>query len=149
MLAFLSVLVTPPDPGQPLVQWIIEQFKTGHYNLAVAGILTMIVWASTHVSWIADRIPPAYRGWLAIILGVVGSVSTNIFAGMGWGNALLNGLTAGSAAVAFWELIGQYVLPKSQKDQVRAKVFDAAHEELKKDPTGNTAMPVGDETTAP
>jgi len=117
MLTLLLLsLITPPDGGSALIDWILDQIKNGNYSLAVGGFIMLVVWASTHIPVIDDRIPVKLRGWVAVIGGVLAAGAANVFAGQSWGLAILHGLTAGTTAVAFWELIGQHFLPLNPSD---------------------------------
>lgn len=44
-------------------------------------------------------IPPKYRVWLAMLLGVVSGVMESVSTGMPWKQAILNGLSAAMVAV--------------------------------------------------
>jgi hypothetical protein len=45
-------------------------------------------------------------------LGIVGSIAAQLTTGLPWGQALLQGFTAGVVAVGLWELIFKAVLNK-------------------------------------
>jgi hypothetical protein len=122
MFFVFSIDPTPPTTGAALLDWVIAEFKSGNLSFAVAGVLMLLVWAATHVPWLDAKIPVKFRGWVAIIAGILSAVATNVLAHIDWGTAILHGLTTGGSAIAFWELVGQHVLPLNASDAAKVVV---------------------------
>jgi len=82
------------DPQQ-LIQFIIDQ----KWWAAVALVIGFVVRLIKSDTKLPINIPPQYRIWLAMGLGVVAGVCNKIASGTSWKDSLVWGLSAAIAAV--------------------------------------------------
>ena len=78
--------------------------RAGQWNILV-GVALMILISLFNRLGMAAKIGRKYVPWVTVILGVVGSVGYGLAAGELWYTALMNGLFAGTGAIALWEMI--------------------------------------------
>lgn len=104
----MSPASLPVDPSA-VVAFIQEAYHAKSWTLVVAAVLMVIVRVAMAAKPLAARLPPSAAKWLAVGLAFAGSLGTNLLAGGGWVLALVNGATAGLAAVGTWEVVGQHL----------------------------------------
>jgi hypothetical protein len=110
----------PPVPLDPFV----EALKSHSWPLAAAIPIAFLIsltktgWLSV---WLAERIPPWARPWLAVVLGAGALSTAAIIAGTDWRVALVQGVEAGFAAVFAHQVVvanpraGKELVPQTAK----------------------------------
>jgi hypothetical protein len=76
----------------------------------------LLIFVLDKIVKLKDRLPKTAVPWVAAALGIVGSIAAQLTTGLPWGQALLQGFTAGVVAVGLWELIFKAVLNKKKAD---------------------------------
>ena len=96
------------DPGAAVSQ-VIDDFKAGHWELAIGGLIMILIWVMRKFLW--TTIPTKALPWLALALGAVSDMSRLLIAGEVWWQALIGGLLTGGAAMLLWSTVGKALLP--------------------------------------
>ena len=107
---------TPVDLDEIVeeVTLLIQLFKNGQWALAVGLLLSLLIMVFR--KFFEKYVPKKALPWVAVVLGIVGSVAVGLSAGVVWWQALLQGFAAGAAATGLWEL----VLKQMKKKEVPA-----------------------------
>jgi hypothetical protein len=116
-----TVTAPPPTPQTPAVapnpeedlggflSAVGDAFKNKNWGVLAGLIIMLVVWV---VGKFVPKMSPKYLPWVSAGLGILGSISTDLFAGGVWYTAIFNGLLIGAAASGMWSLVGKHVLPK-------------------------------------
>lgn len=116
----LTVLAQPPvSPDSSLDQILkvlADAVAGGQWGVVVSAAIMLLVWVGTKTPVVAALVPVKARAWVAIGLGVLGAVVTNIMTGGDWLAAILSGLTTGAAAAGLWSAVGKHFLGEPQPD---------------------------------
>lgn len=91
---------------------LVEAAKNGNWVLFSGLLIMLLIFLLDKIVNLKARIPAKAVPWVAAVLGIVGSIAAQLTTGIPWGQALLQGFTAGVAAVGLWELIFKAVLAK-------------------------------------
>jgi len=89
---------------QPLVD-ALSHHSYAMFAALLVGLLVDFAKQGWFSSWLARRLKPAWLPWVAIGLGVAGTVSTSFVSGKPIVAALMEGLAAGMAAIAGHEML--------------------------------------------
>lgn len=87
------------------MQQLLDAWKAfgAHSYILAAAILVGLLVSASKMGWlsafIATRIPASARPWVAVALGIAGTVSTEVQAGRSWKLAVLDGVYAAAIAV--------------------------------------------------
>jgi|SRR5882672_1297511 len=132
MPTLLAALIQTTDSLDPALLPQLLAAWNAHAWPLVGAIVTMWLimlakqgWLST---WVASRLPARYLPWIAVVLGVLGTSSTEIIAGKPWVAAVVDGLMSGIGAVfghqAFVESArgGKEIVPPTQKVAVARSI---------------------------
>lgn len=103
-----SPVATPLPEGDisgalSLLPALLKAFSSGNYPLGFGLLLMLSVFAAR--TWLIKKIS---KDWLSVFvagLGVTGSVSASLIAGMPAYDATVNGLLVGTVAIGMWELL--------------------------------------------
>jgi hypothetical protein len=95
---------------------LVEAAKNGNWVLFTGILIMLLIFVLDKVVKLKDRLPKNAVPWVAAAMGIVGSIAAQLTTGIPWGQALLQGFTAGVVAVGLWELIFKAVLNKKKAD---------------------------------
>jgi hypothetical protein len=131
MLSFIQLTQPVPAPDTaptvdllPLIDNLIKAWSGGAYVMVVALIVGALIavakqgWAS---AWLAGHLPSKVLPFIAMLLGVLATATTEIQAGVPWMTALLHGILAGGLATAGHQGIieglrnGKEIVPATEK----------------------------------
>lgn len=98
-----------PTEAQEMFKLLIEAYKAGQWSI-LAGLVIMLAIFAFNKTKLGDLIDKKYIPWVSVSLGVVATVGTALIAGIPVETSVLQGLTTGTAAIGFWELIFKHVL---------------------------------------
>jgi len=90
------------------VQPLIDALSAHRYAMFAALAVGLLVDAAKQgwfTSWLARRLKPSWLPWVAIGLGVAGTVSASFVSGKSLVAALMEGLAAGMTAIAGHEML--------------------------------------------
>lgn len=93
---------------------LIEAAKGGHWSLFVGILLTLLVWLLDKFIGIRNRVGSKAMPWVAVGLGIMGTVGVGLTSGLGIAEVLVQGFITGSSAVGLWELVFQHALKKKE-----------------------------------
>jgi hypothetical protein len=101
---FFLLQVSPPTPviDSSFIDQLIAAYNGKAYILLVAlvaGALVAMTKGGWFTSWVANKIPPATRPWLALAISEVAMFATETQAGKAWQQVLMDGLMAAAVAV--------------------------------------------------
>ena len=99
------------DPAAAINE-VIDDFKGGHWKLAIGGLIMILIWAMRKFFW--TTFPTKALPWLALALGTLSDASRLLAAGEVWWQALIGGLLTGGCAMLLWSTVGKAVLPKPE-----------------------------------
>jgi uncharacterized integral membrane protein len=105
------------------VTLLVDLFKDGQWSLAIGLLLTLLVMVFR--KFIVKYIPSKYLPWVAVALGVLGSVGVGLSAGVIWWKAILQGFIAGATASGLWELLFKHLKKKATEEPVAPPVIPA------------------------
>jgi hypothetical protein len=91
---------------------LVEAARNGNWILFTGILIMLLIFVLDKIVKLKDRLPKTAVPWVAAALGIVGSIAAQLTTGLPWGQALLQGFTAGVVAVGLWELIFTAVLNK-------------------------------------
>lgn len=92
---------------------LIEAAKGGHWSLFVGMLLTLLVWLLDKFIGIRNKVGPKAMPWVAVGLGIMGTVGIGLTSGLGIAEVLVQGFITGSSAVGLWELVFKHALKKA------------------------------------
>jgi hypothetical protein len=130
--------VEPPEDVMDAVKdvgLLIEAARNGNWVFFVGLLIMLLIFVLDKLVNLKKHIPAKAVPWVAAALGIVGSMATQLTTGIPWGQALLQGLTAGITAVGLWELIFKHVLdkksepPKAEEEEKPDEMDEAEAEE--------------------
>jgi len=105
----------------------IAELGTGHAWIPMSGVIVglcvRLVKSDKLVAWFPITVPPQYRAWTAMLLGVIAGVLDKVIAGGSLASALVGGLMAALAAISGNELI---VEPMNKFMASRKRMFPMA-----------------------
>jgi len=94
---------------------LVEAARNGNWVFFTGLLIMLIIFVLDKLVKLKERISPKAVPWVAAVFGIVGSVAAQLTTGIPWGQALLQGFTAGIAAAGLWELIFQHLLKKKSE----------------------------------
>ena len=101
------------DPGEQ-VEELIDAVHKKEWGVAVGLGLMLVVFT---IGFFWKSMPSSCLPWLSVFIGVIATAAIDLSAGRSWWRAILSGLTTGSSATGFWELIGKKIAG-SRSDRV-------------------------------
>lgn len=111
-LAQASAPVVVPDDVAGLIKFFQDTHQSKAYALLVGGAITVLVRLLTLLKPLAEKLPPEKTKWLAMGLALLGSAATGLLAGVAWYRVILDGVSAGMAALGGWEFVLKPLLDK-------------------------------------
>jgi hypothetical protein len=109
-----AAAVADAEPAE-LFKSFVDALRQSRWGFAVGFGVMLLTWV-VRFTLLRDRIPTKYLPWLAIGLGLAADVSFQVGVGVVWWEALLSGLTHGSAAAGLWSAVGKHVMSPSAAD---------------------------------
>jgi len=91
---------------------LVEAARNGNWVLFTGILIMLLIYILDKLVKLKERIPAKAVPWVSAALGIVGSIAAQLTTGIPWGQALLQGFTAGLAAVGLWELIFKHLVKK-------------------------------------
>lgn len=107
-VAFGQVPETPTE-AQETFKLLIEAYKAGQWPV-LSGLVIMLAIFAFNKLGLEGKVDKKYIPWVSVTLGVVTTVGTALIAGIPVETSVLQGITTGTAAIGFWELIFKHVL---------------------------------------
>jgi len=117
--------VKPPQPVGPPhkqpetvvealqeVNFMIEAAKNGWWGIFAGILIMLLVFILDKLVGLKKRVGKKAVPWVAAVFGIVAAIGVALTTGVHWGQAILQGLTAGISAVGLWELIFQHIEKK-------------------------------------
>lgn len=95
---------------------LIEAAKSGDWVLFTGLLIMLLIFLLDKVIKLKEMLPDAAVPWVASGFGILGSVAVQLTTGIPWGQALLQGFTAGVTAVGLWELLFKALLKKKVEE---------------------------------
>ena len=105
-----AVVIAEPETiaeGFNLSVWVYQQYKAKNLQLAVAGLIMLLVGLWNRFGSKRVSIPEKLLPFMPAIIGVLTAAAGNLAMGMAWGPSLLQGLVAGMAANGAWSMGGK------------------------------------------
>lgn len=90
---------------------LVEAVQSKRWSPVIGSVLLALVWALRKFLW--KKLPKKLVPWIAVGVGVVGTMGLTMLGNVIWWKALISGLVSGGQAIALWEL-GSSVLPKKE-----------------------------------
>jgi outer membrane biosynthesis protein TonB len=115
---------------------LVEAARNGNWVLFTGILIMLLIFVLDKIVKLKDRLPANAVPWVAASLGILGSIAAQLTTGIPWGQALLQGFTAGVAAVGLWELVFKAMLKKKKPEPV---VEDEKPEEEEPEADDDTA----------
>lgn len=88
---------------------LIDAIKSKNWPLAVGLILMLVVFVANKLG-LKNLVGPKAVPWIAMGLAVFGTVGTGLITGLGWADAIVQGVLAGVVAIGGWELLLKHFL---------------------------------------
>jgi hypothetical protein len=106
-LVVAPVLPTPEDPKE-YVGALVTSLKDSEWRISIALVLMGVIWAVR--KWGTEKVAWLGSKWggivLALVLGVVAQVITQLQTGAPWGRGfIMNALILGVLASGFWTML--------------------------------------------
>ena len=99
--------------AEETLKLLIDAYKNGQWPVVSGLIIMLIIFISNKVG-LKNRVDKKFIPWISVIIGILVSIGASLIAGIPVSIAIIQGLTAGTAAIGFWELIFKHLLkPKS------------------------------------
>jgi hypothetical protein len=95
-----------PSEAFWVVEMMIKAFKSGHWALFAALILTALV-ACLRFFEVGKKIPKEYVPWFTGGMASATSVALGLYIGLDWWAIATTGLSVGLMAIGGWETIGK------------------------------------------
>ena len=105
----------PKDPIEQ-VGMIVSAIQAGNWPLAVGLLLSLLIVILNRVVKLKDKVGKKAMPWVVAVLGMAGTVSAGLIAGLAWQSVLLAGFFTGTTAIAFWELVLKHWFRKKEAD---------------------------------
>lgn len=88
---------------------LIDALKSKNWPLATGLILMLVVFVANKLG-LKKLVGPKALPWVAMGLAVAGTVGAGLIAGLGWADAIIQGVLAGVVAIGGWELLLKNIL---------------------------------------
>lgn len=98
-----------PAEAQEVFRLLIKAYKGGQWPVFSGLAIMLLVFAFNKLQ-ISKQIEKKYIPWVSVVLGLLTTVGTALIADVPLEMALLQGLTTGTAAIGFWELLFKHIL---------------------------------------
>ena len=85
------------------VSILVQLFKEGKWGMAIGLLLSLLLMIFR--KFFKKMVPEKALPWVAVGVGIIGCIATNLISGVVWWTAILQGITAGAAATGMWQLI--------------------------------------------
>lgn len=91
---------------------LVKAARNGNWIFFTGLLIMLLIFVLNKFVKLKERLPANAVPWVSAALGIVGSIAIQLTTGIPWGQALLQGLTAGVAAVGLWEMLFKHFLKK-------------------------------------
>ena len=88
---------------------LVDAIQSKNWPLAVGLFLMLLVFAANKLG-LKKLVPPKALPWVAMTIAVCGTVGTGLVVGLGWAEALVQGVLTGVVAIGGWEMLFKHVL---------------------------------------
>lgn len=108
---------TPPQTVTEAFQdvgFMIEAAKNGWWGIFAGFLIMLLIFVTDKLVDLKAKVGKAALPWVAAGLGILGTIAAQLTTGVHWGQALLQGFTAGVSAVGLWELVFQHFVTKTK-----------------------------------